>query len=140
MKNHRVFKSKYIIIYFIALFFLLTLVYYPSFNNPPRSDYWSAFSFFHLVNDSPSPPSRLHILTYDPWSHGTYRPFCAFLLGFNLYISFLKSGNYLLLFPVGLFFLFGMLCYQVFALWPVAIIILIYTPSLLPKYKFKIFL
>lgn len=198
-------KKRYTIGFFLAIFILLLLIYRPSFSNPPRSDYWSAFYFFHLVNASDASPSHLHVLTYDPWQHGTYRPlsffiiylewlvfgaaftgnhivsfalycvnllllyklamnfsldrvltlaflavfallfshfdiitwtfhvysllaFCSLLLGFNLFFTFLRSGRKRLLLPVGLFLLIGMLCYEVFALWPLALIILLFLP------------
>lgn len=210
----KILKGKYVIIYFIILFSTLFILYRPTFSNPPRSDYWPAFYFFHLVDSPSSPPSCFHILTYDPWGHGTYRPlsflilyleyrlfgtnfignhlvtfffyflsiillyrlamnfnldrifslillgvyaflfshfdivawtfhlycilgFCAFLAGFNCYISFLKSGNKLILIPAGLYFLLGMLCYEVFAPWPLAILILTYSPHLFRKHQFK---
>ncbi len=206
-------KSKYILIYFIILFLILAILYSSSFDNPPRSDYWSAFYFFHLVNSPQSPPSWLHVLTYDPWAHGTFRPlsffilylehlvfgssfvwnhitnfvlyclsilllyrlsrqlslsrllsaaflgvytflfshfdiitwtfhlysitgFSALLFGFSLYLSFLKSGDRRILFPAVFFFLIGMLCYEVFALWPLAIILLTYSDCLPEKRSF----
>lgn len=206
-------KSKYILIYFIILFLVLAILYSSSFSNPPRSDYWSAFYFFHLVNSPQSPPSWLHVLTYDPWAHGTFRPlsffflylehlvfgssfvwnhianflfyclsilllyrlsrqfslsrrlsaaflgvyaflfshfdiitwtfhiysligFSALLFGFSLYLSFLKSGDRRLLFPTVFSLLFGMLCYEVFALWPLAVILLTYSDCLPEKRPF----
>ena len=201
---------RWVILYFAVLFLALFLFFGSSFSNPPRSDYWSAYYFFHLVDASPEAPQWYHVLTYDPWSHGTFRPFSFFILylqhrlfgaafyldhatnlliyclsllllyrlsrhleldrvltagflavlaflfshfdivtwtfhiyslaafsallaGFNLYLSFLKTGRRLLLLPVVLLFLFGMLTYEVFALWPLAILILAFAPGLVPR-------
>ncbi|MDP8215616.1 MAG: hypothetical protein RAO92_09540 [Candidatus Euphemobacter frigidus] len=196
----------HVILYFILLFSLLLIIYIPSFKNPPRSDYWSAFYVFQQVDASPLPPNWPSILTFDLWQHGTYRPFshlvpylehklfspdfiwnhiltfafycasiillyglasqlsldrtitaallvvfaflfshfdiltwtfqlfstlsfCAFLLGFIIFISFLRSGRSLLLIPTGLLFLSGMLCSEVYFFWPLAALILPYALS-----------
>ena len=50
--------------------------------------------------------------------------FCAFLLGFILYLKFLEKNSYLLLPLIGLLFLFGMLCSEAYFFWPAAIILL----------------
>ncbi|MFH1037515.1 MAG: hypothetical protein V1789_02455 [PVC group bacterium] len=188
-------------IYFAVLLLALLVFFLPSFDNPPRSDYWSAFYVFQQVEASPLPPNWPSILTFDLWQHGTYRPFshlilylehllfsphfvwnhilnfsayflavillyllagrlaldrvltaallavfaflfshfdiltwtfqifsvlafCAFLLGFILFIDHLRSRRPILLVAVGILFLFGMLCSEVYALWPLAIFIL----------------
>ncbi|MEA1926795.1 MAG: hypothetical protein U9N73_01200, partial [Candidatus Auribacterota bacterium] len=198
MKNHSIFS---VTVYFILLFGGLIIIYYPSFDNPPRSDYWSAYYVFQQVDASPQPPNWTSIATFDLWQHGTYRPlshlfpylehklfspnfiwnhllnfaayvlsiillyllainlaldriitlalltvftflfshsdiltwtfqlfntasFCAFLLGFILFIRFIRSGYLLLLFLTGILFLFGMFCFEVYSLWPIAILIL----------------
>lgn len=192
------------LIYFAVLFAAMTFFLLPSFSNPPRSDYWSAFYVFQQVDASPEPPNWTDIMTFDLWQHGTFRPlshlvpylehklfspdfiwnhiinfssyclsiillyllalrfsldkvvtaagltvfaflfshfdiltwtfqlfsilsFCAFLLGFIIFISFLKSRRIILLIPIGLLFLFGMLCSEVYALWPLAVLILPFT-------------
>lgn len=56
--------------------------------------------------------------------------FCGFLLGFIIYLDYLKSRRGILLLPVGTLFLFGMLTSEAFALWPLAIFIL---PFALPS-------
>lgn len=60
------------------------------------------------------------------WSFHSYIifGFCSFILGFNVYINFLKSGRTFLLFFVWGMFLAGMLCYEPFILWPLGVIIL----------------
>lgn len=63
--------------------------------------------------------------------------FCSFLLGFILYIKYLKSGQKLLLFFVAVLFLSGMLCYSTFAPWPFAIIILSYIDGINEKSSVK---
>ena len=188
-----------ITLYFLLLFAGLLIIYLPSFKNPPRSDYWSAFYIFQQVDASPQPPNWTSIATFDLWQHGTYRPishlvpylehrlfgpdfiwnhilnfsayclsiillyllavnlsldkiitaalltvfaflfshfdiltwtfqlfstmsFCAFLLGFIIFLRFLKTGQLMILIPTGLLFLFGMFCFEVYALWPIAIL------------------
>jgi hypothetical protein len=210
--NDSWFSRRWVIVYFIVLFLALLLFFSSSFSNPPRSDYWSAYYFFHLVDASPQPPQWYHVLTYDPWSHGTFRPFSFFilylqhrffgaaffldhisnflmyflsllllyrlsrhleldrvltagflavlaflfshfdivtwtfhiysltacsamLLGFNLYLSYLKTARRILLLPTALFFLFGMLTYEVFALWPLALLILAFAPDLAQRHQ-----
>jgi len=190
-----------ITIYFILLLAVLLIIYYPSFKNAPRSDYWVVMYHFHLVDNSPEPPSWLSLCNYDPWEHGTFRPaahlllylehtffgtsfiwnhlinffmyylsiillyllavrlsldkyltaiflfayaflfshfdiitwtfqifttmsFVSFLLGFLLYIKFLSSGKRTLLVLIGILFIFGMVCFELYAFWPLAIIIL----------------
>lgn len=62
--------------------------------------------------------------------------FCGFLLGFILYIDYLRSGRAILLLAVGALFLFGMLTLEVYALWPLAIFILPFAlPS--PRRRFR---
>ena len=68
------------ILYFLAVFALVAIVYLPSFSNPPHVDYWEAFYFFHLVDVSPEPPNLLSVVNHDPWQDGTYRPFSYLLL------------------------------------------------------------
>ena len=48
--------------------------------------------------------------------------FSAFLGGFILYLRFLRSSRRGLLFAVGPLFLFGMLCSEVYLLWPLAVL------------------
>ena len=50
--------------------------------------------------------------------------FSAFLFGFILYLKFMATGKRLLLIPIAILFLFGMYCYEVYILWPLAVIIL----------------
>jgi len=54
-----------------------------------------------------------------------------------LYINFLKSNKKALLPPVVSLFLLGMLCYESFFLWPLALIILNYIERIKEKQKFK---
>jgi len=189
------------VLYFTGLFLTLLLLVLPSFSNPPRSDYWSAFYIFQKIDASPGPPDWTDIMTFDLWQHGTFRPlshlvpylehnifstnffwnhilnfsgyclsiillyllalrlsldkimtaagltvfaflfshfdiltwtfqlfsilgFCSCLLGFIVFITFLKSRRAILLILIGLLFFFGMLCFEVYALWPLAILII----------------
>ena len=185
----------------------MTLFLLPSFSNPPRSDYWSAFYVFQKIDESPSPPNWTKIMTFDLWQHGTFRPlshlvpyiehklfgpsfywnhilnfaayclsiillyllalklsldkivtaaglavfaflfshfdiltwtfqlfsiisFCAFLLGFIVFMKYLESKRIGHLILIGILFLFGMLFFEVYVLWPLAVLIL---PFALPR-------
>lgn len=201
--------------YFTALFLGITLLLLPSFRNPPRSDYWSAFYVFQQIDASPDPPNWIDIMTFDLWQHGTFRPlshlvpylehklfspcffwnhilnfsayclsiillymlasrllldkimtaaaltifaflfshfdiltwtfqlfsilsFCAFLLGFIIFITFEKSRRIGYLILIGLLFFFGMLCSEIYVLWPLAVLIIPFTlplsrPAIGPK-------
>ncbi len=55
--------------------------------------------------------------------------FCAFLLGFLLHLEYLATRRRLLPLAVGALFLFGMLCSELFALWPLAVLILPFAVS-----------
>ena len=61
--------------------------------------------------------------------------FCSFLLGFILYERFMRTGRRIILFSVVFLFLFGMLCYEAFVMWPFAIIILSYIKGPVNKKK-----
>lgn len=201
-------------VFFCLLFAGLFILYRPSFRNPPRSDYWSAFYVFQQLESSAPPPAWIGVLTFDLWQHGTYRPlshlvpylqhryfgprftwnhitnfagyclsllllyllavrlsidrtlaalffavfafhyahsdilswtfqlfiilgFCCFLLGYVLYIGYLKSRRSILLLPVGALFLLGMFTSEVFALWPAAIFILPFALVPPPRPYFK---
>ncbi len=56
--------------------------------------------------------------------------FCAFLFGFIIFLKFLKTGRTVFLIPIVPLFIFGMLCSEVYALWPLALLILSYAPHL----------
>ncbi len=73
------------------------------------------------------------------WSFHIYIifAFCSFLLGFILYINFLRSGKTILLPFVIFLFLLGMLCYEIFVLWPLAIVILSYMGNITDRHRFK---
>lgn len=60
--------------YFAALLAALIIVFSPSFQNPLRSDWWSALFAFHIVDASPGPPGVFFIVNHDPWRDGTFRP------------------------------------------------------------------
>ncbi|MDP8236234.1 MAG: hypothetical protein P9M08_07605 [Candidatus Erginobacter occultus] len=53
--------------------------------------------------------------------------FCLFLLGFLLYREYLVSGRAWLLALACLLFLPGLLCYEIFILWPAAVFILLFS-------------
>ena len=73
------------------------------------------------------------------WSYHAYIifGFCSLLLGFILYISFLKSERSIVLPFVSLFLLLGILCYETFVFWPLAVIILSYMSNITNRYRFK---
>jgi len=50
---------------------------------------------------------------------------CALMIGFILYLGYLDRRNGYILFAAGFFFLLGMLCYEIFILWPLGLIILV---------------
>ncbi|MFH1037514.1 MAG: hypothetical protein V1789_02450 [PVC group bacterium] len=54
----------------------------------------------------------------------TTMSFSAFLLGFLLFIRYQQSGKKGLLFVIGALFLFGMFCFELYALWPLAVILI----------------
>lgn len=58
--------------------------------------------------------------------------FCACLAGIILYLDFLRTGRTALLVPAGGLFLFGLFCYEGYALWPAALLILGDGRSLFP--------
>jgi len=206
-------KQKYFTpVFLLLLFATLLLVFHSSFGNPPRSDYWSAFYFFRWVDHAPTPPTIFHVLTYDPWNHGTFRPlsffilylqhrtfgttfayshlcsflayfvaaallyrlggelaidrtlralfvflwaclfshfdivtwtfhiyslfgFCFSLLAFIVFIRYLKTGAAALLPLTGLLFLLSILAYEVFAAWPLGIMLLSLSPFLVSGRK-----
>lgn len=76
-------------IYFFLIFVLLAVIYFPSFFDPPRSDYWAAFYFFHNLNFYPGVYKWLHILNYDPFTQVRFQPF-AYLL---MYLQHLIFGS-----------------------------------------------
>ncbi len=77
--NHQ--RSKFFTpLFFLVLLAALFILYQPALENPPRSDYWSAYFFFHWVDSTPGEPGILHVLTYDPWDHGTFRPLSFLVL------------------------------------------------------------
>nr|HPQ66583.1 hypothetical protein [bacterium] len=96
---------------FVVIFLLLLAIYYPSFRNPPRSDYWPAFWAFRLVDAPHSPYGLGTICNYDPFGHGTFRPlFYVYLyLEYRMFGSWF-AGNHLLSF--GLYFLCLILFYR----------------------------
>jgi len=80
-----------VVICFLLLFSLLLLVFYPTFNNPPRSDYWPLFYHFHNFQELPAIDRIFSVINYDVCGHGTYRPlFHVFL--YWLYLLF--GANY----------------------------------------------
>jgi hypothetical protein len=191
-----------VILCFLILGGILLGVFYSSFSNPPRSDWWALFYHFHIYEELPAFERALNVANYDVWGHGTYRPlfhivlywlyllfgpdyylyhlvtfvfyflsvfllyrmarvlgagrgigfagvavfsvlfshfdiviwtfhlaviagFCLFLSGFLLYREYLVSGRAWLLALACLLFLPGLLCYEVFILWPAAVFILL---------------
>lgn len=58
--------------------------------------------------------------------------FCACLAGIILYLDFLRTARAVFLLPAGGLFLFGLFCYEGFALWPGGLLILGDGRSLFP--------
>lgn len=103
-------RVKTFICFFLLLLFLLWL-FYPSFGNPPRSDWWSAFYSFHLAGASPGPPDFWFIINHDPWRDGTFRPLAHPLL----YLEHLLFGPKLIgyhLVNFGVYFLVLLALYR----------------------------
>ncbi len=74
-------------VFFLLLFSALLLLFYPVFDNPPRSDFWSVFYAFHQVNPDTGKPDLATIANHDPWRHGTFRPLSHLILYFQ-YLAF----------------------------------------------------
>ncbi|HDL64080.1 MAG TPA: hypothetical protein ENH12_01680, partial [Proteobacteria bacterium] len=187
--------------YFVLLLVVLVFLFSPSFNNPPRSDWWSALYSFQLVDASAGPPGFSFVVNHDPWRDGTFRPaahpilylahhlfgasfllyhlanlagyflsiillyllgrrfgigkgililflsvfavlfthfdiitwtfhlsmplsFSAFLAGFILYLRYIEGGDKLLLIPIGILFLFTLLCLELYLLWPLGLLLI----------------
>lgn len=98
--------------YFAALLIALIIIFFPSFRNPPRSDWWSALYSFHLVDASPGPPGFSFIVNHDPWRDGTFRPLAHPLLylehrlfGANFVLYHLSN---LLLYFLSIILLYGL--------------------------------
>ncbi|MCX5694579.1 MAG: hypothetical protein NT014_05620 [Candidatus Omnitrophica bacterium] len=202
------FRDKDIPLYFTALLGVLAFIYYPTFFNAPRSDWWETLYFFHTIYASPLPFQWLNILNTDCILHVSFRPlshlvlylqhslfganffcihlinfflyflslvllyklatafvsqkllvfiavvffsllyshfdivswtahsylilgFCLLLLGFLFYIRFLNTGLKRMLFLTVFLLLSGMLCYEAFIFWPLAVVFLAYTGSLI---------
>ncbi|MDD5130443.1 MAG: tetratricopeptide repeat protein [Candidatus Omnitrophica bacterium] len=205
-------KNEAISLYFAALLGILTFIYYPTFFNAPRSDWWETLYFFHTIYASPLPFQWLDILNTDCILHVSFRPlshlilyfqhfifganffyihlinfslycgslvllyklavsfvnqkrlafisvvffsllyshfdivswtahsylilgFCLSLLGFLSYIGFLNTGSGKPLFWAGFLLLSGMLCYEAFVFWPLAIVFLASIGSLINRQK-----
>ncbi len=79
-------------IYFLLLLGILLLIFSPTFSNPPRSDYWCLFSYFHDYQDLPVFDRVMAVVNYDVWGHGTYRPLFHLVL-YWLWLAF--GANYL---------------------------------------------
>ncbi len=89
----RIIKEKFVITYFFFLFVFLTAIYLYSFFDPPRSDYWSLFFFFHHINVMPGEMKWLHILNYDPLHQVNFYPL-AHLIIYAEYIIFGSNHLY----------------------------------------------
>lgn len=66
------FSKKDIFICFFILFIGLLMVFYPSFHNAPRSDWWESLYFFHTIYSGDS--SFVDIFNTDCFGHVTFRP------------------------------------------------------------------
>ncbi len=80
--------------------------------------------------------SHFDIVTW-PFQLFSTSGFAAALLGFLLYIRFLKNGRRRLLLPVGACFAFAMLCSEVFAPWPLGLLWLTAASSRIFAPEFK---
>ena len=102
-----------VIIYFLLLFFALTLIYRPTFSNPPRSDYWCLFYHFQDYQDLPVLERVMEVVNYDVWEHGTYRPLFHLVL-YWLWLSF--GANYFLFHLTT----FGFYCLSILLIYRIA--------------------
>ena len=91
MRNKSATGQFAITIYFLLLFGVLLLVFSPTFSNPPRSDFWCLFYYFHDYQDLPVLERVMEVVNYDVWEHGTYRPLFHLVL-YWLWLSF--GANY----------------------------------------------
>jgi len=78
-------------VYFVLLFCVLLFVFRPSFSNPPRSDFWCLFYYFHDYQDLPVFDRDMEIANYDIWEHGTCRPLFHLIL---YWLWFAFGSNY----------------------------------------------
>lgn len=102
-----------ITIYFLLLFVLLLLIFFPTFSNPPRSDFWCLFYYFHDYQDITVLERVMEVMNYDVWEHGTYRPLFHLVL-YWLWLSF--GANY-----IGFHLLsFGFYCLSILLIYRLA--------------------
>jgi hypothetical protein len=80
-----------VLIYFLLLFGILLGIFWPTFSNPPRSDYWCLFYHFQDYQELPVLERVMEVVNYDVWEHGTYRPLFHLVL-YWLWLSF--GANY----------------------------------------------
>lgn len=114
-------------VYFVSIIFLYLLGRRLALDRVVMGTFLTVFAFLF---------SHCDIVTWT-FQIFTILGFCAFLLGFILYIDYLQSGRKVLLFPVGILFLFGMLTLEVYALWPLAIFIIPFALPSSPRPRFQ---
>jgi tetratricopeptide (TPR) repeat protein len=76
-------KDKAVPWYFVALTGILVVIYYPTFFNAPRSDWWESLYFFHTIYASHAPHQWLDILNTDCLKHVSFRPLSHWVLYFQ---------------------------------------------------------
>lgn len=76
-------RNKIVFVYFTLLIGALVRIYYPTFFNAPRSDWWESLYFFHGIYDSAQSYQWADILNMDVYCHVTFRPFSHMLLFFQ---------------------------------------------------------
>ncbi|MFH2144659.1 MAG: tetratricopeptide repeat protein [Candidatus Omnitrophota bacterium] len=77
-KAIKMLKTKLTILYFTGLIGTLAYIFYPTFFNAPRSDWWESLYFFHSIYQNPS--QWVHLLNTDCWGHITFRPLSHVIL------------------------------------------------------------
>lgn len=104
-------KKNITAVFLMLLTAILTAIYFPTFFNPPRSDWWETFYFFHSVYASPNPNQWLNILNSDCFGHVTFRPLSHLFLYFQ-HLVFGANFYYLQVFNFFLYLLSILLLYR----------------------------
>ena len=132
--EHLVFNAKYIYYQFVnfGLYFISIFLFYKLAINFCK-DRLLVIAFLTLFACS---FSHFDLICW-PYQFLIISSFCLFILGFILYMHYLKSARKIILLFVAISFISGMLLYEVFLFWPLAIVILTYIDEIVNTDKFK---
>jgi len=95
----------------MLLFAMVTIITLPSFFDPPRSDHWTLFHFFHHLDSLPGYMPSLHIMNWDPFSQVRFQPL-AFYLSYVLLLAFAPEFLYFHLANLLMYFVFLVVLYR----------------------------